>query len=122
MNKKGLEAIWWTVIVVMILLIAAGVLLFAYNRWFNQGAVNIDKMIDGFNDCDNDKIINLYDQCPCQPKGSSESETASGCPNGVSPPGDLSGGLTVSLPGFGAQQANTQVKCSLEACKKLAGQ
>ena len=71
MKKRGaisvMELIVWTIPI----LIAAAIVIFIVTGGLEKGGSFFNTLFGGFEDCDNDKISNKEDSCPCQPKGCS---------------------------------------------------
>ncbi len=105
-----MELIVWTIPI----LIAAAIVIFIVTGGLGKGSSFFGALFGGFEDCDNDKILNKEDSCPCQPQGTTPHETYAGCPAGVAPPGDLSGALTAKSDGT--------FRCMPEDCKAAAGE
>jgi hypothetical protein len=70
------------VIAAAILLIVIVVVIAVFTRLFGREAEQIEGQISGLDDTDGDRIINMFDKCPCR-AGEKEND---GCPLGVTPP------------------------------------
>ena len=116
MEKRGAISVMEIVVWTIPILIAAAIVIYMVTGGLGKGGSFIDTLFGGFEDCDNDKVPNKEDSCPCQPQGTTPHETYAGCPSGVSPPGLLLGSDALVL------DSSVKMKCTTKVCEKLAGQ
>ncbi len=66
MNKKGME-MWWIIGAAVLALLAVIFLAIIFKSSGEKGFGFIDKNIEGLNDCDKDRVADLYDKCKYDP-------------------------------------------------------
>ncbi len=82
-NKKGFST--WEVIVFGLVAIVMGAILIAGGKGlFGEALGAAGERFKDLEDYDNDKIVNLYDKCPCTPAIAAEEEELRGCPKPTS--------------------------------------
>ena len=83
MNNKGESAMWWLIVFAIVALVVAGLVIawFYFTGGRATGAINTQ--LDLLRDYDDDRVSNMFDQCPCTPVGAAEQESLRGCPKGT---------------------------------------
>jgi len=64
-NKKGMDMPMNVIIIALILITVAIILLAVFTGMFKKEGSELDKKIRGLQDCDDDKVANMFDKCPC---------------------------------------------------------
>jgi len=71
MNKKGME-MWWILAGAALAIFAVIILALVFKSSGEKGFGFIDKNIEGLNDCDKDRVADIYDKCKYDPAISDE--------------------------------------------------
>ncbi len=82
-NKKGTDMMW--IIVLFMVSIAFGIfLLIGGAEGIKKAFASTKERFNDLDDYDNDKIVNIYDKCPCTAVVVAEEEQLQGCPKPTS--------------------------------------
>jgi len=83
-NKKG--AAKWVVTIIVAMMLAF-IFMILISIWFTDSGKKlfggIGEKIDDFDDCDKDRVSNMFDQCPCMSTKGQEMKDLRGCPQGT---------------------------------------
>ncbi len=66
-NKKGLEQMWWLIMVAAVGLIVVILVLLWFRGAGGKGFDFLGGKIGEFDDCDKDKVSDFFDKCLCDP-------------------------------------------------------
>ena len=75
-NKKGMEQLWWIIIVAAIAILVMILLVLWFRGSGQKGFGVIDQNIEGLEDCDEDRTADIFDDCVC------DAGDNDGCPAG----------------------------------------
>ncbi|MEK6951147.1 MAG: hypothetical protein AABX13_05485 [Nanoarchaeota archaeon] len=78
LNKKGMEQMWWIIMVAAIGLIVVILVLLWFKGAGGKGFDFLGGKIGEFEDCDQDKVSDFFDTCVC----TAALGTSAGCPEG----------------------------------------
>lgn len=82
-NKKGME-MWWIIVLGLVAIVVGAVMLLGGTEGINKAFASTKERFNDLDDFDNDKVVNIYDKCPCTAVVVAEDEQLRGCPKPTS--------------------------------------
>jgi len=77
-DKKGMSQTWWILGTALVTFIIVIIVILFFRQSGTKAFDEVDNKLDSFGDCDDDKVADLFDKCPCN-EGDAQND---GCPDG----------------------------------------